>query len=81
MIDRILLQVAVGPGHQVVPVLLGLEGVTGGAVPRCYNRMCLIVNVFKGILVRSGIHGVTFGATDHNPGKGFGNLVRRDESV
>jgi hypothetical protein len=78
VVDGILIEVTMGVGHKVLPVLFYLGGMTDGTILRGDDDMDFIALMLKGILMLSRIYGVTFGAAYHRACQSFWYLSEGD---
>jgi hypothetical protein len=66
VVDGILIEVTMGVGHKVLPVLFYLGRMTDGAILRGDDDMNFSALMFKGIWMLARVYSVAFGAADHH---------------
>jgi hypothetical protein len=78
VVNRIVLEVAVGVVHEVLAILLLFDWMTCGTVLGSDHNMDLKAIVFKGVLMIFGINGVAFGTPNGNTFQSLRDFFKGD---
>jgi len=81
LIEAVIHQVPVSPGHQIALVLLRLDRMAGTAVFRTDHDMHFVAVVFEGIPMRFWIESMALGATNSKIFHFLGNIPKGDFSI
>jgi hypothetical protein len=80
LVKRVIQQVPISMGHEILPILFLFNWMAGGTVLRGDNNMHLIAVVFEGVAVFFRVQGVTLSAADYTLHQVTWNPLRGDPS-